>query len=141
MYRYKSKARSFQNQSLSVGNKFTRVDYSLTFGVDERRTERPLEDPVLEGDVRVVLGVMLDAEPDFDVKGPSPAGWGSEPGAGEVSIPCRESRCFCLSRPLDVVPSLTWYLLARDGFGLLALDDIVRALFYYLQLLSAGGAT
>ena len=56
-----------------MGNKFRRVDYSLTFGVDERRTERPVEDPGLEGDVRVLLGVMLDAELDFDVKGPSPA--------------------------------------------------------------------
>ena len=119
-----------------MGYKFRRVDYSLTFGVDERRTERPLEDPVLEGDVRVLLGVMLDAEPDFDVKGPSPAAWGSEGGAGEVSIPCCESRCCCLSRPLDVVPSLTWYLLARNGFGLLALDDIVLALFYCSQLFS-----
>ena len=121
-----------------MGSKFRRVDYSLTFGVDERRTERPLEDRVLEGDVRVVLGVMLDAEPDFDVKGPSPAAWGSERGAGEVSIPCCESRCCCLSRPLDVVPSLTCYLLARNGFGLLALDDIVRALFYWNQLSSRG---
>ena len=47
-----------------------------------------------------------------------------------VSIPCCESRSGCLSRPLDVVPSLTWYLLARNGFGLLALDDIVRALCF-----------
>ena len=80
-----------------MGNKFRRVDYSLTFGVDERRTERPVEDPGLEGDVRVLLGVMLDAELVFDVKGPSPAAWGSKEGPGEVSIPCCESRCGCLS--------------------------------------------
>ena len=69
-----------KSEPISVGNKFRRVDYSLTFGVDERRTERPVEDPGLEGDVRVLLGVMPDAEPDCDVKSPSPAASHTEGG-------------------------------------------------------------
>ena len=120
-----------------MGNKFRRVD-SLTFGVDERCTECPVEDTGLEGDVRVLLGVMLDAEPDFDVKGPSPA-WGSKGGPAEVSIRCCASRCGCLSRPLDVVPSFTWYLLERNGFGLLTLDDIVWGCFTVVSFSSAEG--
>ena len=100
----------------------------LTFGVDERRTERSVEDPG-DGKERVLLGGIVDAEPDVDVEGP--AACSKFRPVGDL-IDCCASRPGRPTLPLELVPSCSWYLLAQCGFGLLSLDDIARRLFYCL---------
>ena len=100
----------------------------LTFWVDERRTEPSVEDPG-DGDGRVLVGVVFDAEPaDVETEGPAAAKFRP---VGDL-IDCCASRRGRPALPLELVPSFNWYLLARCGFGLLVLDDIARRLFYCL---------
>ena len=100
----------------------------LIFGVDERRTEPSVEDTG-DGDGRVLVGVMFDAEPDVETEGP--AACSKFRPVGDL-IDCCASRRGRTALSLKLVLSFNWYLLARCGFGLLVLDDIARRLFHGL---------